>query len=116
MNSVGLKDLTQVTRESGMKASEQALKGVSVTPAFAEGFEDKSFSELEDEVTAKDNAASTDLLNARKRMELIYAMAMFRDAKYTHAGRKFMMALGANSEFRLLYEGQKIHSDALNKR
>lgn len=111
MRADGISSMDPATREIGFTEVETFLDGI-VEPLFTEEFKNMNFSELVKDVNDKDLAATQDPTNMRKRMELIYAMALLRDAVYSHSGSKFMKALGANDLFRLLYEGGKVYMDA----
>lgn len=112
MKATGLSELKVAIRESGMQDLAKALDGVVSEPLFSEEFANLRFPELTAAYTAKDSAATSDLSNKLKRVELIYAMALLRDAQYAYSGRKFMLALGEQDSFRLLYEGAKLFADA----
>jgi len=117
MNQKGIRTLDADTRQTGMTDVGAYLKSGKGGPrVFSEGFKKLTMTELKDDVRTADTAASKELSNVVARIELVYAMALHRDADYAHASRRFMLALGADSTLRGLYEGAKQHEDAKNEK
>ncbi len=112
MNAKGLKTLLPEDRILGMLQESKYISGVEQEPLFSEEFATLGFDELSRLKDTRDMVSSMDPANAANRMKLNYIAAIFRDAAYSHASRRFMSALGENDTFRLLYEGGKLHFDA----
>ena len=94
-----------------MQALMRVTQGAEVEEQFAEGASDFTFPELKDEATSKDAAAKENLANPVKRARARWALAMYRDALYSHGTRRHAMGLGYQNALRALYEGGRLGAE-----
>ena len=79
-------------------------------PLYTEEFEeDMSFSQTKAVWDAADEAIDRDA--PETRLAANFAGALYRDARYAHAGRNYLLKQGHHNAFRELYEGGKIGID-----
>lgn len=108
MNFDGTTVLTQSAKEQGLSQLERYAAGSQklLTP-FWEQSTDADFSKLSAAADAADGEANRDPSDPALRVKLAFAMAVFRDAEYGMAGRKFLKDLSIHSANRHLYESGK---------
>ena len=109
----GLATLKPEDRTQGMSDLTKALQGTSVAPLFSEDFKTLKFDDLASKLTAADSKAAESPDDFLLHLQVTYAL--LRDARYSHAGRRFCKALGANSAFRGFYEGGKFYVDTAGR-
>lgn len=96
-------DVSSAARISYRDRFLSGLRSERGPVVFSEqGFEKLTMDELDENAdTAEDAVSNASDANAYLlRMKFILAMAMQRDARYAHANRTFMFALGANNKLR----------------
>jgi hypothetical protein len=103
-------ELTSAIRRTRMEKLVSYLTTGQPWGLFTEEFEsDMSFDQTKARWDAADSAL--DSTNPGTRLAANYAGALFRDAKYAHAGRNYLLKTGHHNAFRELYEGGKIDID-----
>src|SRR5210317_437332 len=103
MKSEHLTNLEPTAREKGIKALTEWIKG-GIDYIFGQTSNSLEFNDLEEEVTKADAALVEDPDDLKARLTLTHAAAVYRDSQYAHAGRKYMLALGAHNSMRSEYE------------
>jgi len=103
-------DLTEDKRNTRMQQLVSFLTSGKPLSSFVEDVEeDLTFAKLKEARDAADNAV--DIENPSTRLSANYVGALYRDTKYAHAGRNFMLKQGYHNAFRELYEGGKVAVD-----
>jgi len=109
MNLDALKTLDMSARSSGMSSLMHALgKGKQTEDLFSEGDTSLAFETLAENAGTADKDAAKDVSNPVERAKARWALALYRDALYCHAGRVQARALGLHNALRSLYEGGRI--------
>ena len=102
------------TKISGVENEEAYAAGsVPKLAPFTDEAPKLEFEDLKASMTAADSAAATsDSINdITKRIALVQAAAMYRDAQYSTAGRKFLLGLSLHNSCRVYYEVAKSYID-----
>lgn len=108
----GLAKLNKTDQIAAMNTLQRAVAGVGVEDLFSEGDTNLDFPTLAANAVEADKAAAQDITNPRLRHEARWALAVYRDALYIHAGRRQAMGLGLHNALRAMYEGGKIAHDS----
>ena len=109
MNVKQLGVLGKKRSSDGQKALKQWNAGQPVDSVWDldDGLE---FEKLKAEARRKAKAMGPDEKIAMpERMAAVHASALFRDASYAAAGRKFMLGLALETRLRALYDGARLY-------
>ena len=106
-----LKTLKKADRTEGMRTLLRVIRGEEVEELFSEGDSSLAFETLKAAAKSADGQAAESLCDPFKRAKARWALALYRDALYCHAGRRQAMGLGLHNALRGLYEGGRVGAD-----
>jgi len=105
--------MQELSPQSMRRASDEVKRALDggVEPLFSEDVDSMEFEELKQRAKAADQAAKADP-SPSKMGVADFATALYRDARYSHASRRALMALGAHGRFSAHYLASKAIVDA----
>lgn len=98
---------TSVDKDTLIEAvrTYQSQLQAGLLPAqFADDYEDLTFANLAEAAQAASEAVVKNKKDLLARLKLTHAVALLRDALYSHASSRFVRGMGENNNMRSIYE------------
>jgi hypothetical protein len=90
--------------QQAVRTYQSQLQAGKLPARFSDAFSDLEFEALKIVAKAANDSALESPKDLLLRLKLIHAVAILRDAQYSHASSRFVRGLGENGSMRSVYE------------